>query len=152
MVLSRNAGAGTERKEADRPTGVPCLLQHSRRRLVVGEVGCRLLRNGSKIVMVEKPSARSTAGDGGCGQAWNVATSRRATVGSAGLDRAALAAPSLAAKARSSRLGRSVVAAQTSAADEGSSGSTHRRAATTIATRSVGRGRSGGDSTRVACR
>src|SRR5258706_10925525 len=105
MVLSRNAGAGTERKEADRPTGVPCLLQHSRRRLVVGEVGCRLLRNGSKIVMVEKPSARSTAGEGGGGQAGKVATSRRRTVGGAGVDPAAMAAPGLAAKGRSGRLG-----------------------------------------------
>ena len=152
MVFSRNAGAGTERKEADRPTGVPCLLQHSRRRLVVGEVGCKLMKNRSKIVMVEKPSACTTAGDGGRGQAWNVATSGRATVGSAGLDRAALAAQSVAAKARSSRLGRSVLASETSAADEGSSGSTHCRAAETIATGSVGRGRGGGDSTRVARR
>lgn len=150
MVLSRNAGAGTERKEADRPTGVPCLLQHSRRRLVVGEVGCRLMRNGSKIVMIEKPSARSTMGDGGCGQAWDVATRGRATVGSAGLDRAVLAAPSGATEARSNRLGRSLVAAETSAADEGVSGSTHRHAATTIATQRVGRGRGGGHSTRVA--
>src|SRR5258706_14080301 len=104
MVLSRNAGAGTERKEADRPTGVPCLLQHSRRRLVVGEVGCRLLRNGSKIVMVEKPSARSTAGGGGGGPGGEVATSRPAAVGGAGPHPAALAWPSPAAKAPSRRM------------------------------------------------